>query len=312
MIIVVVVAALAVAVVHGSAGGEWNYSPSSGYGPAHWHKVKDSDAKPYSDCAKNSQSPINFGAVDVSAGLSPVDLQNWDTAPMAAGAQVSNNGHTIKMAPTGTGQKTLQLKDPNGGGKTYDLLQFHFHGPSEHTFGGGLRDMEMHMVHQAADGSYLVIGVTFIATPNGGNSFLNHFWETIPGLNYENGGTLPAANTTKHNFYQNGILPASKNYFTYSGSFTTPPCTEGVTWYVMEEANTMSTAQLAAFMKTINFNSSVWDGVSQFYSKGTYRPAQPLNDRIVRKYTTTTSGASILSFALGTVVAMLTTSVLLL
>ena len=288
LLIVTLAASMACA---SSGGSSWNYSPASNEGPAHWENVVDSTTgKKCADCAKNSQSPINFGSVDVSTLLSPLAL-NWTAEgnPIVPGSVVKNTGHSIGLDLVGAGQEKLTLTDPNCGGKQYELKQFHLHAPSEHTFGGGLRDLEMHMVHQADDGAYLVIGVTFIAIRNGGNAFLNNFWEAIPGLNYEHGGTLPASNTTKAEFDLTDVLPASKNFYTYSGSFTTPPCTEGVTWYVMEEANTMSTAQLDAFMKTIDLTSHVWDGTSQFYSRGTYRPTQPLNGRPVKKFTSTSS-----------------------
>ena len=274
---------LLAAAAPGAQGASWDYSPTSQYGPHNWDNT---EAGGHADCKLNEQSPINIGAVNVDTTLRPLNRQ-WDNKTIIAGAKLKNNGHAIKMDFQATeGQQPLKLTDPNQNGKEYEMIQFHFHAPSEHTFGGALRDMEVHMVHQAADGTFLVLGVTFIASPNGASNFLNSFWDLLPALDYSNGGALPADQTTIREVDMSDVLPPSMDFFNYNGSFTTPPCTEGVKWYVMDEPVHMSTKQLEAYQKTMHLNSSVWNGVSEFYARGTNRPVLPLNGRTVRRFAT--------------------------
>ena len=195
-------------------------------------------------------------------------FRQWDNKTIIAGAKLKNKGgNAILMDFQATaGQELLQLTDPNQNGKEYEMKQFHFHAPSEHTFGGALRDMEVHMVHQAADGTYLVLGVTFIASPNGASNFLNSFWDLIPGLDYSNGGAVTADQTTIREVDMSDLLPASKYFFNYNGSFTTPPCTEGVKWVVLKNPVAIEGEDVDALKALEGKNN---------------RPVQPLNGRTV-------------------------------
>ena len=141
-------------------------------------------------------------------------------------------------------------------GKTYNLLQFHFHALSEHTVGGEYYAGEMHLVHQSDDGEYAVVGV--LLTEGEENAAYAPVWDNLPTEEGEletiEGVTVNAAD----------LLPADQAYYRYAGSFTTPPCTEGVKWFVISNPAMLSTAQMDAFEAIYDHN---------------YRPVLPFNAR---------------------------------
>jgi len=176
----------------------------------------------------------------------------------------------------------------------FNLAQFHMHAPSEHTVDGKNYDLEMHFVHlvnqsEATDYSgvadFAVIGVFFdrVAGGNTDNSFI---------------ASLNASSTTKDNTNVNisnvqvadflGGLDLEDGYWTYNGSFTTPPCTEGVKWVVVNQVQPISDAQLQQYTKRWAGNSAYADG------NGNNRIIMPLNDR-----TLYFSGAAALQMAAG-------------
>jgi len=166
--------------------------------------------------------------------------------------KVVNNGHAIQVN-YGAGS-TLTVD-----GKTYHLAQFHFHSPSEHTQDGKPYAMEAHLVHKADDGSLAVVGVFLKEGKE--NPFLARIWGHLPTeVNHE----MTVAGTEVN---VADLLPAKKAFFNYSGSLTTPPCSEGVTWLVMDRSVEVSKAQADKFRGLIHENA---------------RPVQPLNDRKVR------------------------------
>ena len=134
-------------------------------------------------------------------------------------------------------------------GKSFDLLQFHFHTPSEHYIDGAPYPMEVHFVHKAADGTLGVVGVMFEVGAH--NATIDKIWNGIGGKISLSGSEL---------------LPNSLDYYKYDGSLTTPPCSEGVKWHVVKQPLSVSEKQLLAFQALFSVNA---------------RPVQPLNDRNV-------------------------------
>lgn len=213
----------------------WGYEGEGG--PEHWAELG------YPDASGSEQSPI-----DIPAGtlLHDADIVfSYDSSAL----NIINNGHTIKVDyDEGS---TIEVED-----NTYKLLQFHFHYLSEHTIGGEHSDMEMHLVHQSDEGEYAVVGVMMDAGAE--NSAYAPMWGYLPAEEGEvetiEGVTVNAVD----------LLPEVRTYYRYDGSFTTPPCTEGVNWFLMDTPVELSTTQIDAF--------------KEIYSNN-YRPVQPFNDR---------------------------------
>jgi len=220
-----------------SEGAHWAYEGHGG--PAEWGGL----APEYAACSMGKeQSPIDLKQPVAAIMGDPVPA--WRPLPL----KVMNNGHTIQVDCTGGG--TLALD-----GKSYDLLQFHFHHPSEHTVDGAVFDMECQFVHKAADGALAVLGV--MIAKGAPNPALEAIWQVMPDKAGETatGTTLLDASM---------LLPQDVVTFRYAGSLTTPPCSEVVQWVVYRQAITASAEQLGRFAKLFANNA---------------RPVQPLNRR---------------------------------
>ena len=181
------------------------------------------------------------------AQAAPVAMQ-YQATPL----KVVYNGHTVQVN-YGAGS-TLTVD-----GKTYHLAQFHFHSPSEHTRQGAPFPMEAHLVHKADDGSLAVVGV--FLKEGAENPVLAKIWPHLSGeVNHEKSVEGVEVNVAD-------LLPAEKGFYNYSGSLTTPPCSEGVTWLVMDRSVEVSKAQVDQFLGLVHPNA---------------RPVQPLHDRDVK------------------------------
>lgn len=190
------------------------------------------------------QSPVDFADVK-SQSLYPIVFHYRPTC-----LRVINNGHTIQ-----------DNYDPGSyiemDGVCYDLLQFHFHTPSEHTFAGKFADLELHLVHKDRDGQFFVVGVVFYAGAE--NAALQPIWDAMPPVEGPEQSASVMINAID-------LLPAIHTAYRYCGSLTTPPCSEGVFWAVMTTPLSLSRAQLNAFAAIFAHNN---------------RPVQPLNGRII-------------------------------
>ncbi|MBI5587628.1 MAG: carbonic anhydrase family protein [Deltaproteobacteria bacterium] len=218
----------------------WGYEGDAG--PAHWGHMSEE----YAACGKGkNQSPIDIsGAQDEK--LADI-VFNYKPSRI----NILNNGHTVQVNyDEGSSIKV--------NGSEYKLLQFHFHDPSEHTVGGKSFGMELHLVHKNGKGELAVVGV--LIEKGKENPAYKTVWANIPGKAGEKKDLKETVNASD-------LMPASKEYYTYPGSLTTPPCSEGVTWLVLKTPVQMSQAQIDAFM-----------GVH----KGNSRPVQPLNSRKVK------------------------------
>jgi carbonic anhydrase len=225
----------------------WGYGAE--HGPAEWGEL----CPEFSACrGGRSQSPIDISAA-TSAAL-PALATAYAPAQLSIvhhehHADVVNNGHTVQVNyPEGS---TLSV-----GGETYDLLQYHFHSPSEHTLEGRHFAMEMHLVHKSADGKLAVIGAFIEEGP--ANAAFEPVWANLPR---EKGVEVHLEHVQVD---VDELLPNDRTSYRYDGSLTTPPCSEGVKWFVLANPVALSSAQIAAFRAIVHDNN---------------RPTQPLNDR---------------------------------
>lgn len=223
-----------------SAGAEWEYDGAEG--PTHWGDLDSA----YAECGHGkNQSPVNItGAVD--ANLPDIHFHYVSNA-----VSVVNNGHTVQVnyAPG----STIDVA-----GHTYELKQFHFHAPSENTINGESFPMEGHLVHADANGNLAVVAIMF--REGKANATLQKAWEQMPASAGD-----PVALSTSLN--ATDLLPANHDYYQFSGSLTTPPCSEGVDWLVLKGTDTASAEQLDKFRHALHHANN--------------RPVQPLNARIV-------------------------------
>lgn len=225
-----------------SPAPHWSYEGEEG--PDYWGTLSTA----YATCQTGAQqSPI-----DIPASATVTPASGLALAYQESGLKLVNNGHTVQ-ANVDAGS-TLTLK-----GKTYELKQFHFHAPSEHKINGKAFAMEMHLVHQASDGSLAVVGVLFEEGTE--NAFLKSFWSRLPAK----GAPDVTADARQR---VESALPADRSSFSYAGSLTTPPCTEGVSWVVLKTPVTASKEQLELFKEKVELPTA--------------RPVQPVNGRIYR------------------------------
>lgn len=227
----------------------WGYSEENG--PNEWCGLSPD----FSACCEGiTQSPVDINRSAVRRRKLPKLQFGYDRTDV----EIEHNGHPIHVGIPEDMDMGIQI-----GGKQYRLLQFHFHARSEHAVKGRLLPMEMHLVHQADDGSLAVVGV-FIVKGNTNNE-LDKIFSDLPqhdGDHYEVYGIKPAK-----------LLPNTMKTFRYSGSLTTPPCSEAVRWIVMAKPISASAENIAAF--TSLFNDP------DHFPHGNRRPVQPLNGRVI-------------------------------
>jgi carbonic anhydrase len=202
-------------------------------GPSFWGTLSPA----WATCVTGqTQSPVDFFKTTPHH-------PNWQQLDIAYDGNTTgtifNNGHTIEVETEGSNTLTLD-------GVAYELVQFHFHVTSEHRVVGLGFDLELHLVHRAADSSLAVIGVFLRRGANSGA--LAPIFEALPddvGVHHE----LEAA------FAPEAFLPRVRRHYRYLGSLTTPPCTEGVKWVVLSEPVTVSDEHMAQFAERIHFNA---------------------------------------------------------
>lgn len=236
------VAALISLAAHADGHGpHWAYGGHDG--PVHWAELDPA----FETCARGaSQSPINIDKTE-KAYLPALDFHYTNAAPT-----IINNGHTIQVSlPAGS---TLSVGD-----KSYELLQFHFHTPSEEEVHGQHAPMVAHFVHKNAEGELGVVGVLIKAGKY--NAALAPVFEHLP----RTGEKVTVEDLTLD---LAAMLPSEKGYYSFAGSLTTPPCSEGVNWMVLKSPITLSAQQISAFRHLFHANA---------------RPIQALHDRVVKE-----------------------------
>jgi len=222
------------------AGPHWSYGGTDG--PTHWGELD----KTFKTCQLgHHQSPIDIRAPK------PADLPPIQFAYRPTSLHIVNNGHTIQVnyAP---GSFIIV------GDKRYQLTQFHFHHPSEERINGKGFEMVAHLVHAAPDGKLAVVAVLLDA--GAANPVIASLWQHLPAHE----GREQKLDDVQIDV--TGLLPQDRGYYTFTGSLTTPPCSEDVTWFVLKAPEPISQSQADAFGK--------------IYPRDA-RPVQPLNDREV-------------------------------
>ncbi|MCH8621881.1 carbonic anhydrase family protein [Undibacterium sp. TS12] len=212
--------------VHGQV--HWSYQGEGG--PLNWGKLNPANAK--CDIGER-QSPI-----DIRDGIK-VDLDPIAFDYKPSRFSVVDNGHTIQVN-MGAGNYINVL------GHNYELAQFHFHKPSEERVNGKSFEMVAHLVHKDADGKLAVVAV--LIERGKAHSLVQHVWNNLP---LEKNEPVQALTTMD----MNDILPVKRDYYTYMGSLTTPPCSEGVLWLVMKEPIEISPDQLTIFSRLYPMNA---------------------------------------------------------
>jgi carbonic anhydrase len=233
--------ALGFAALACAEGGHWAYQGHGG--PAEW----------------GSLSP-EFGTCKLGKLQSPIDIRGAKAADLPAikfdykpsALKIIDNGHTIMV--TYAPGSSIDV-----GGARYELLQFHFHRPSEEKINGKSSAMVAHLVHKNAAGKLAVVAV--LLDEGGASELIDTLWKNIPK---EKEKEAVAADVTVD---AAKLLPENKGYYTFQGSLTTPPCSEDVTWFVLKTPRKIGDAQVAAFGKIYPLNA---------------RPVQPLNGRAIQ------------------------------
>jgi len=220
----------------------WSYSGESG--PEHW-AAEDAS---FATCGIGKhQSPIDI-AKTVKKELPAIEF-SYRPMPLT----VTDTGHSIQVnAAPGSGVVV--------GGEHYELVQFHFHHPSEERIYGRRYSMVAHLVHKNAKGELAVVAV--LIRKGQPNSFLKAVFDNFPPS-----GT-PESSVAGTTIDLGEFLPQRRGYFTFDGSLTTPPCSEHVRWFVLKTAVEASQAQLNQFSVRYPNNA---------------RPTQPLNGRVIEE-----------------------------
>ncbi len=219
----------------------WGYEGD--VGPKHWGEMSDK----FKLCSTGeNQSPIDIKE-NFDVELPPIKFNYSSKA-----SKILNNGHTIQVDVKPGSSITVD-------GISFELKQFHFHTPSENKINGKSYPLEAHFVHRNSDkNKFAVVAVMF--EEGDANPVLEQVFGKMPAKPSE---TVKLKKTLDYA----QLLPKDQDYYRFNGSFTTPPCTEGVYWHVMKKPLTASKAQIAKFLKTMHHPNN--------------RNTQPIGARII-------------------------------
>jgi carbonic anhydrase len=229
----------------GCSGDDTNEADGADSQGGHDWTYEDVDAWGETCATGDQQSPIDL------ADATDEDLADLDLAYHASPALVDDTGHTVQVNLDDAGTMTRD-------GETYTLVQFHFHAPSEHLLDGVPYAAEVHLVHQAEDGTLAVLGI--LIKEGAADPVIADVLAHVPDESAD-----PAA--TSEPIDVSAMLPAVLRTFRYDGSLTTPPCSEGVAWSVFREPMTWSADQVADFAAL---------------HPDSHRPPQPIGDRVLQ------------------------------
>jgi carbonic anhydrase len=217
----------------------------------HWSYAGDEGSAHWGGTCKTgkAQSPIDIRSAAVK--VQPLPSLTFDYRP--GPLRIIDNGHTVQVNVDPGSSLTI-------GNDHYQLVQFHFHKPSEEAINGRHYAMVAHLVHRDRKGSLAVVAVLLKAGSD--NPLFDKLWNHVP-REKEHEETFHAITVSPGQ-----LLPLNRSYFTYTGSLTTPPCSEGVRWFVLETPSEIGISQVIRFGKFYQANA---------------RPVQPMNGRQLLK-----------------------------
>lgn len=208
----------------GEPGPSWAYEGARG--PALWSTLDPE----FRTCGTGTrQSPIDLGRPVQRSGKSAAEAFVVDYRPVRV--QLVNTGHTVQ-ANVSPGSRILI------GGHAYALRQFHFHLPSEHTVHHAHAPMELHLVHADSGGALAVLAVLLNRRPH--RSVLSAVLSDVPDR-------IGTTRDVPSRVDPSSFLPPARDRYLYTGSLTTPPCTEGVRWTVLAERSPVAANEIAAY-----------------------------------------------------------------
>lgn len=224
-----------------SARAQWDYHGANA--PHRWARLDPS----FSACGIGKrQSPIDIRD-SIKVNLDPVF---FDYKPSAF--SVIDDGHTIQVN-LAAGNSIGIL------GRVYELVEFHFHQPAEEVVNGRRYDMVVHMLHRDAEGRLAMVAV--LLERGNAQPVVQSVWNNLPLERHEAAAAQVPLDPAD-------LLPSDRGYFTYIGSLTQPPCTEGVLWIVLRQPVQVSEEQLDIFSRLYPMNA---------------RPLQPSGGRLVKQ-----------------------------
>lgn len=221
----------------------WNYEGETG--PEHWSEIDQND------CGGSAQSPIDIVETEKDNTLQPIDFHYSENTKIH---DVINNGHSIQF----DFEEGDYIKI---NGDAYELVQFHFHEPAEHTIQGVRYPLVIHMVHKNKEGKFAVIAIMAKESKESN--------ETFEFLDKHLPVKINESIEVKEDFNLNKVLPENQAYYTYTSSLTTPPCTEGVQWFIFKNPVDVSLKMINDLKRIMPINN--------------FRNVQELNGRIIKE-----------------------------
>lgn len=221
----------------------WSYDGETG--PEHWSEIDQND------CGGSAQSPVDIVETQKDETLKPIEFHYSQETKIH---DVVNNGHSIQFDFEPGDYITLN-------GEQYNLVQFHFHEPAEHTIHGVRYPLVIHMVHKNKEGKFAVVAIMAKESKENNETFdfLDKFLPVKVNETIE----------VKDIFNLNNVLPENQTYYTYTGSLTTPPCTEGVQWFIFKNSVDVSLKMIEDLRKIMPVNN--------------FRNVQQLNGRVIKE-----------------------------
>jgi len=220
---------------------DWGYDGKGG--PAHWAKLSTD----YATCGQGRmQSPVDLRA-PIRADLPPIRF-DWRTVPLT----LIDTGHTIEVRVENGGHTLID-------GEQFTLQAFRFRRPGEESVAGKRAVMSVQFEHRSESGKVAILAVPLVEGKE--NRLVRTLWSALPLTPGE------AKTVTGTKIDPGMLIPRQRDYYTYAGSMTTPPCSEGVLWLVMKSPVSISKEQVADFAKVYQHNA---------------RPLQPANDRVIK------------------------------